>query len=168
MGSAQDMSARDAATALLADLPAFDDDDVGSLRTEDLVKQIAAAFESYARAQMADVYAIRCKRCDAFAAGIFWMPEGCVCSPDRLQALCLQHASKTRDTSIAGISEVTTEWLAALTEARSRLLAVNLDRLPHVNHARTRDEHPCRIFDPAVRVCDCGLDALRASLVYYE
>ena len=30
--------------------------------------------------------------CHEPAVGLFWLPRGCVCYPDQIQALCAQHA----------------------------------------------------------------------------
>jgi hypothetical protein len=44
---------------------------------------------------------IKCNLCDDKPAGLFSMPKGCVCSPDILQYLCMQHV--VRATPLGGM-----------------------------------------------------------------
>jgi hypothetical protein len=41
---------------------------------------------------------IPCRFGCAGAVGIFWVPQGCVCWPDPVQALCQQHAIRAQST----------------------------------------------------------------------
>lgn len=39
------------------------------------------------------LHAIKCRfGCSHRVVGLYWMPKGCVCWPDQVQALCAQHA----------------------------------------------------------------------------
>jgi len=40
---------------------------------------------------------LRCRfDCDSPVVGVYLAPQGCICWPDKLQALCAQHAIKGR------------------------------------------------------------------------
>lgn len=52
-------------------------------------------FREEAEALVARLAAPRCRfGCSHPVVGVYWMPEGCACWRDPVQALCAQHASK--------------------------------------------------------------------------
>jgi hypothetical protein len=49
--------------------------------------------------RQADLAAIECRfGCKSPVVGVFHTPQGCVCWPDPIQALCAQHANEAQST----------------------------------------------------------------------
>lgn len=58
---------------------------------------------------------LRCRYgCAAPVVGVFHMPDGCACWPERVQALCGQHAIKVEPLGAMRPTVVSYEWLLAL------------------------------------------------------
>ena len=55
---------------------------------------------------------VRCRfGCTTPVIGIYWMPRGCACHPDQVQALCAQHAVKAEP--LAGMTLICGPGLTA-------------------------------------------------------